>query len=153
MAEEVEQKVKTLREVAEYFDTPLRTVENWAVKGMPREKTGPKKYIYDIGDIEEWVNENIEQFNLYDKGPVFLWRYKYMCAFAEAEDFRRIVTYIPTLLKILCENFSKDKKSIRAKTILNYLEPRLKRHGEEMKCYRRTAYRQLKKEESYKNYT
>ena len=53
MTEEIEQKVKTLREVAEYFDAPLRTVENWAVKGMPREKAGHKKYIYDIGAIEE----------------------------------------------------------------------------------------------------
>jgi hypothetical protein len=146
MTEGREQKVKTLREVAEHFDTPLRTVENWVVKGMPREKKGPKKYIYDIGDIEEWVDDNIEQFNEYDKGPVFLWRYKYMCAIAEAEALRRIVNYIATLVKILRENFSEDKELIKAKAILNYLEPRLKRHDDEMKRYCRIVYRQIKKD-------
>ena len=146
MAEEKEQTVKTLREVAGYFDTPLRTVENWVVKGMPRKRTGQKKYTYNIGDIEEWVEDNVEQFNEYDKGPVFLWRYRYMCAITEAEGLRRIANYVATLVKILQENFSEDKESIKTKTVLNYIEPRLKRHDEEMKHYRHTIYRQLSKE-------
>ena len=120
---------------------------------MPREKTGPKKYIYDIGDIEAWVDENIEQFNEYGKGPVFFWQYKYICALGRAESLRRIAHYLPKLIERLLENFSDDKETIKAKSVLNYLEQRLKLHEDEMKRYRRTAYRRLKKDRSWKNYT
>lgn len=144
--EEAKQKITSLRQVADYFDTPLRTVENWVIKGMPRESIGPKKYIYDIGDIEEWVENNIELEDEYDKGPVFLWRYRYMYALCEAEALRRIILFIPKLIKDLAENFSEDKETVKSTPLLNYIEQRLKLHDDEMKRYRRTAFKQLEKD-------
>ena len=101
----------SVAEVADYASKPVRTVENWIQKGLPRHKVGKNKFEYYSQEVEKWINKNIQDSPFqFKRNTADFWMLKYMVSFNEALRLRQFVRSLPDIIQKIDETNSRISK-------------------------------------------
>lgn len=129
-------QVETLVELAKLLNKPLRTLNNWVIKGLPRKKVSPRKFAYNLKEVATWIFQSIEGEDpeISDPDPTFRFRLKYTCSANEAIVLKKILSELPAIIK---RAFASPGNGSVDKTILKWID-------EQMKLYEEDKFQDLK---------
>jgi hypothetical protein len=106
--------LRSVVDVAEFYGRPVRTIENWIKRGMPRDSDGKHGFIYCIRFINDWIQEEYIPRMKVDYGAKL--HFSYFCEWHAACDLRS--AFIIHLPKLIAEN---GKGSIKIAVLLDML--------------------------------
>lgn len=116
-------QLESLEELAKFLNKPLRTLQNWVTRGLPRRRVASRKFVYNLKDVSIWILQNIEgeAVELDGEDPTYKWRLKYACAANEAYELRRILNDLPEVIKSTLKNKASDEVS----AVINWLNEQI----------------------------
>lgn len=94
-------QVESLGELARLLNKPLRTLDNWVNRGLPRQKVAPRRFAYNLKEVATWILESIEGESpeLDESDPTFKWRLKFAASHNEAERYKEAFYSVYNTLK------------------------------------------------------
>lgn len=130
-------EVESLGELARLLNKPLRTLDNWVIRGLPRRKVSPRRFAYNLKDVAIWIFQNIEGENpeIGEPDTTFKWRLKYACSANEVIALKKILSDLPAIIK---RTFVSPGNKSADKALLEWID-------EQMELYEEGRLQDLKK--------